>query len=214
MLPTSDNHSLTLSQREMENLGPQETEELRSRATLLSCLLDRPYNEQRKDWNSERTDQTLTSDEISLPELKCSSKASETKKWPNSRLFSKSYELSKKQMLMNTSDKQPMRSTPPRLTSLTRNDVALSNAENMPHSLPALEKNQRCQETGTTLNAVIGEESRLETDRTLTKLGNSYVTYERNSPGSVDNNRRPTLLARMTNRPLGREKESQIGRDA
>ena len=210
---TLDSRSLTLSQREMENLQDQEMRMFQLRQTLLSCLSEAPIGNKNENQSNQEMSKILNSEEILLQELKHLSKTSETRKWQNSRLFTGSYELSKKQTSMNKSDRQPSTNTPPRWTSSTHSNVALNNAENMQLSLLEWEMNKPVQEipTETYPNR---EERSVGRDPTIMKPENSCVTYEENSQGSVDTECPPILLTPMMDPPQGREKESRIRRNS
>lgn len=135
MPTTSDSRSLTLSQREMENLQDQEMRTSKPRQTLLSHLLDGPICRENQNQNNKEIDIAPNSEVILFQGLKHTFKTSETRRWPNLRLFTRSYKLSNKQTLMNMSDEQPLMNTPLKLISLTRSNIVQNNVENMQHKL-------------------------------------------------------------------------------
>ncbi|KAF8219518.1 hypothetical protein L208DRAFT_1418118 [Tricholoma matsutake] len=88
-------------------------------------------------------------------------------------------------MLMNTSNQQPLMNTPP------------SNRD-----LLELEMSQPLQEFSIEMS-IDKEERHIERDQAVMKLG-----------GNVGTKHQLTLLTRMMDPPLGREKESQTRRNA
>ena len=129
---TLDDCSLTRSQREMENLWGQEMRTTQTRLSLLSHLSDNPNI--RKNWSqdNEEMDKPLISEETSLQGLNHSSRTSGTRKWPNLRLYFRSYKPFEKQTLMKMSDKLPLtwKSIPLESILSTHNSEVLRNREN------------------------------------------------------------------------------------
>jgi hypothetical protein len=201
----SDSRNLTLSPREMENAQAQ---------TLLSCLSDRLDDKQNLNLDKEEENKAKDLEEISLPELTRLSRTSEIRKWPKSRLFTKSCELPKRQMSMSKSDKQPLTTMPLRSTSLMVNDEAPNNEANMQHSW--LESAMRLGEPpqGSQIEIDLYEEKPNEKNQMKTRPADSCESFAESSRKSVDNIAQPTLLARMMTPPQPREKGIQIRRNA
>lgn len=185
MPPTLDSCSLTHSQRETENLQEQEMRTIKPRQSLLSCLSDDPSLRENWNWSNREAYKTLNSEEILSQGLKCLSRTSEIRKWPNSRLYTRSSKQSKKQTLMKMSDKRPLTNTPLKSTLLTHNSEALSNKVNMQHSLLESETSQPLQ--GIPMEMSTGQEgNHTEKDQIGMKLGDSCTIYKENLQGSAD----------------------------
>ena len=127
---TLDDCSLTCSQREMENLWGQEMRTTQTRLSLLSDLSDNPNIRENWSQDNEEMDKPLISEETSLQGLNHSSRTSGTRKWPNLRLYFRSYKPFEKQTLMKMSDELPLKSIPLESILLTHNSEVPSNREN------------------------------------------------------------------------------------
>ena len=208
--PYLDNHNLTLSPREVENLEACSLGTTPLKPTLLSRLSDRPHNKLSLFLDEMNKTTATNSEETSLQGSKESFRISERRKSSKSRLFTKSWELPEKLKLMSKSDRQQLTTTPLRLTSLMHNKEVQNNEENTP--LSWLELAMKGEMVLTPTDASHVEKKLDETDQTM-KLGGSCETFEDSSQGSAGNKARQAQTTRMMTQPRQMERENQTRRD-
>jgi hypothetical protein len=209
-LPYLDNHNLTLSPREVENLEACSLRTTPLKLTLLSRLSDRAHDELSLFLDEMNKTTAMNSEETSLQGLKESSRISERRKSSKSRLFTKSCKLPEKLKLMSKSDRQRLMTMPLRLTSMMHNKEVQNNEENTP--LSWLELAMKGEMALTLTDASHVEKKLDEMDLTM-KLGGSCVTFEDSSQGSAGDEAQQAQTTQMMTQPRQRERENQTRRD-
>ena len=162
--------------------------------TLLSCLSNRLDGQQ--DLNLDREESTTQdSEETLLPDLTSFSETSEIRKWPKSMLFTKSCKLSKRQTLMNMSDKQLLMTMLLRSTSLMDGSKALNNGVNMQRNWLESAMRESPQENQTETGHCKGGPN--ERNQMMMRLADFCKTFEESSQESTDIIVQLTLLTWM-----------------